>query len=132
MKVRQDLNETEDGKRFPVNLSLGELAYHTMTSVYDPVVSRLHSDTFYSRLMWVKTQPEITLIPKDKGVDKSLIKTPGLYIFGGYNAKRECVSNNLYVLKPSYSLNKKQISNKSGAFKKLVKPRYTFEISEVP
>lgn len=44
---------------------------------------------------------------------------------------RQCVSNAVYVLRPSFAINKKMISVKQGLFKKLVKPKYTFEISEV-
>jgi hypothetical protein len=35
------------------------------------------------------------------------------------------------VLKPSYAENKKAMSHKTGAFNKVLKPKYTFELNEV-
>jgi len=104
-----------------------------MTPIFESTISRNQSDTYYSRMMWVKTPTEILAGPRDKpGQDRCLIKHQGLYIFGGYNKNRECSSNKLYLIKPSYNFNKHFMSAKNGAWKKNVKPRFTFEITEVP
>jgi len=52
-------------------LTVGPLAYHTMTAAYENNVSLC--DTFNSRLMWVKLPHEILDIPKSRG-DKMVIK----------------------------------------------------------
>lgn len=83
--------------------------------------------------MWVKTPSEILAHPRDKpGMDRCSLKYQGLFVFGGYNKNRECATNKLYLIKPSYNVNKKFMSAKNAAWKKNVKPKYTFEISEVP
>jgi hypothetical protein len=37
-----------------------------MTAVYDPAINRNFYDTYYSRMMWVKTPTEILAKPTDK------------------------------------------------------------------
>lgn len=51
-----------------------------------------------------------------------------MFIFGGYDMNKK-PSNNLYLVKPSYENNKKYISSKSGHFKKLIKPKYIYEVT---
>jgi hypothetical protein len=132
MKIRQAHTEVEDQPSKPIHLAMGLLAYHSMTPVWEPTLSRNYHGTFYSRFMWVK-QPNEIMNNKDKQPEgsKNAIKHQGLYVFGGLDRNREATSNALYVLKPAYTDNKKNISLKSAAFKRLIKPRYMFEVSEV-
>ena len=56
MKIKQDeLVDEHTFEKTPLNTSIGPLAYHTMTAVYDSALSKSHPDAFYSRQMWVKT-----------------------------------------------------------------------------
>jgi hypothetical protein len=56
MKIKQDeLVDEHTFEKTPLNTSIGPLAYHTMTAVYDSVLSKSYPDAFYSRQMWVKT-----------------------------------------------------------------------------
>lgn len=56
MKIKQDELVNEDTfEKTPLNTSIGPLAYHTMTAVYDSALSKSYPDAFYSRQMWVKT-----------------------------------------------------------------------------
>ena len=95
MKIKQDEVVNEDTfERTPIHTTIGPLAYHTMTAVFESGLSKSFQDTFSSRLMWVKTPSEILAHVNDRpGHDRSLIKHQGLYIFGGYNKQRECVDN---------------------------------------
>jgi hypothetical protein len=76
MKIKQDEVVNEDTfERTPIHTTIGALAYHTMTAVFDAALSKLHSDVFYSRQMWVKTPAEVMAHANDKpGHDRSLIK----------------------------------------------------------
>ena len=80
--------------------------------------------------MWIKTPHEV-MHPHKMSVSHSEIKHQGIYIFGGYNQHRECTTNALYILKPCYQGMKKQMSAKIPNFKRLVKPKYTFELAEI-
>lgn len=76
MKIKQDEMVNEDTyERTPIHTTIGPLAYHTMTAVYDSSLSKSHPDAFYSRQMWVKTPAEILAHVNDRpGHDRSLIK----------------------------------------------------------
>lgn len=102
IKIKQAVNETEDGSLKEPQLTIGPLAYHSMTAVYETSLSR--GDSYHSRVMWVRPPQE--LLPKEKGVTQA-IKHQGIYFFGGYNRQRECASNTLFVLRPAYAQNRK-------------------------
>ena len=59
MKIRQAVTEIEDQPGKPIHLAIGTLAYHTMTPVWEPILSRNYYEAFYSRAMWVKTPAEL-------------------------------------------------------------------------
>jgi hypothetical protein len=50
MKIKQDelVNENTFEKT-PLNTTIGPLAYHTMTAVYDSALSKSYPDAYYSR-----------------------------------------------------------------------------------
>ena len=76
MKIKQDELINEDTfEKTALNTTVGPLAYHTMTAVYESALSKSYPDAFYSRQMWVKTPGEILAHANDKpGHDRSLIK----------------------------------------------------------
>lgn len=103
-----------------------------MTAVFEPMVPHRFPEVFGSRAMWAKSPTEIMPPHKQSTVALSEgIKHQGIYIFGGYNHHRECATNSVFVLKPAYSTMKKLLSAKSANFKRLVKPKYTFEVTEL-
>jgi len=103
-----------------------------MTAVFEPVLSHRFPEVFNSRAMWAKSPAEIMPPHKQSSIALSEgIKHQGIYVFGGYNQHRECATNTVYVLKPAYTTMKKLFSTKSPNFKRLVKPKYSFELTEL-
>jgi hypothetical protein len=72
---QEELVNEDTGERTLIHTTLSSLAYHTMTPVFEPALSKSQSDTFYSRMMWVKTPTEIMALPRDKpGMDRCTLK----------------------------------------------------------
>jgi hypothetical protein len=72
---QEELIDEDTGARTLLYTTISSLAYHTMTPVFEPAISRSQSDAYYSRLMWVKTPTEILTLPRDKpGQDRCQIK----------------------------------------------------------
>jgi len=60
IKVQQEEFINEDtGEIRLIHTTLPSLAYHSMTPIFESSISRNFNDTYYSRLMWVKTPAEI-------------------------------------------------------------------------
>eukprot|EP00347_Sterkiella_histriomuscorum_P019474 403341497 len=98
---------------------IGPLAYHTMTTVFEYGIPHA---TFESRLMWAKSPQQIL------NKDTQNFKNQGVFIFGGYSSQEKLATDKLYLIYPAYEKNRKFISQKTGTFKRLVKPKIYYEV----